>query len=114
MSSIILTVNLKGAISGPTKHTTKQIVTVDVTPIGSKQTEVVSRKIKHNDRVATECYKKINLSSEVVSDFQNGECPYWEKPHFWKTMNKKQRLESHLKRYDEGYGISYDFLEFQN
>lgn len=111
MSSLILTINLRGIIEGPKKHTDKQVITIDVAPIGSKHPEIISRKIKHNDRNATECTKKIKLSSETVDDFQNGECPHWEKPHFWKTMNKKQRLESHLKRYDEGHGFSYDFIE---
>jgi len=105
---ILLTINLLGRIGGCVKHTTKQVVTVDVTPMNHKQPEYITRKIKHTDRVATPCVKKLRISSEVVLGWQYGECPAWVKPTVWKSMNKKQRLESHLNRFDEGYGISYE------
>ena len=111
MGSLILTIKLKGAVKGPQKHVDKQVVSVDVSLLGSKSPDIMTRKILHTDLVESDCVRKMRLSSEIVDEFQSGECPYWEKPHFWKTMSKKQRLESHLKRYDEGYGFSYDFLE---
>lgn len=111
MSSAILTINLKGQVIGPVKHTDKQVVSVDATPFGSKSKEYVTKKIKHNDRVQTICTRKLKLSAETVSSFQSGECPFWEKPYRWLKMSKIQRLESHLNRYDEGYGISYTLIE---
>lgn len=110
-SSLLLTITLKGVISGPKKHTDKQVVTVNVTPIGNKVPEFMSKKIRHTDRYETECSRKLKLSEELVHEFENSECPYWEKPATWKSMTKSQRLLSHLKRYDEGYGISFDFLD---
>lgn len=107
-AGILLTINLQGRVIGCVKHTTKQVVTVDVTPIGAKHQELMTRKIKHTDRVASICTKKLRISSDVVLGWQNGECPHWVKPTVWKNMNKKQKLESHLSRFDEGYGISYE------
>lgn len=106
-SGILLTINLQGRIGGCVKHTTKQIVTVDVTPVGSKHPEIISRKIKHTDRESVACVKKLRISQEVVDGWQNGEAPFWVKPYTWKGMNKKQRLEAYLNRFDEGFGISY-------
>lgn len=111
MKSVLLTINLKGALCGPVKHTDKQIVTVDVSEMGSKHPEFISRKIVHNDRISVPCSKKLKFSEEIISDWERGECPHWEKPSQWKTMTKNQKLMSHLKRYDEGFGISVDIIE---
>ena len=113
MSAIILTINLRGSIGGPKKHVDKQVISINVAPLGSKSPEIITRKIKHTDRGETPCCRKMKLSEELVYEFENSECPHWEKPHHWKQLSKKQRLESHLKRYDEGLGISYDYLESQ-
>lgn len=107
-SGILLTVNLQGRVIGCVKHTTKQTVTVDVTPIGIKHTELMTRKIKHSDRIASSCVRKMRISSEVVAYWQSSECPYWSKESQWKNMNKKQRLEAYVKRFDEGFGVSYE------
>ena len=109
--SVLLTINLKGEVCGPIKHTEKQIVTVDVSPIGAKHPEFISKKILHNDRVSVACTRKMRFSEEIVSEWERGECPYWEKPSQWKTMSKAQKLMSNLKRYDEGFGISVDIIE---
>lgn len=106
-SGILLTVNLPGRVIGCVKHTTKQTVTVDVTPLGVRYPEMMTRKIKHSDREMSVCTRKLHISSEVVLGWQTGECPHWVKPTHWKTMNKKQRLESHVNRFDEGFGVSY-------
>ena len=110
-SALLLTIKLKGKISGPKKHTDRQVVTVNVTPIGARFPEVMTKKILHTDRVETECSKKMRLSEELVHEFETSECPHWEKPTTWKNMSRSQRLLSHLKRYDEGYGISFDFID---
>lgn len=110
MSSIILTINLQGQIEGMIKHVDKQIYSVDVAPLGAKHPEIVHRKIKHSDRMPTKCTRKVTLSEETISSFY-GECPFWEKPGNWSKMSKEQKLHSHLNRYDEGFGYSYDKIE---
>ena len=110
MESILLKVYLKGQISGFVKHVDNQIVTVDVTPIGSKHPETMSKKILHTNRVATECSRNTRISEEAVKNWASAECPFWEKPHVWKTFSRTKKIESFLKRFDEGHGISYEFI----
>ena len=110
MESILLKVHLKGQISGFQKHTDRKIVTVDVTPIGSKHPETVSKNILHTDRVSTECSRNTRISEDAVKNWASAECPFWEKPHVWKTLSRIKKIESFLKRFDEGYGISYEFI----
>jgi hypothetical protein len=110
-SAILLTVQLKGQIKGPEKHIDKQIVSVDVSPIGAKQPDFIHKKIKHNDRLSMECTRKTRISEEVVTNWENSECPFWEKPSHWKTMNKLQKITSYINRHDEGYGVSFDFVD---
>lgn len=110
-SALLLTINLKGRVQGPKKHTTKQVVTVDITPMGSKYPEFMTKKIRHTDRSETECTRKMRISEETVREFENSECPHWEKPSVWKSFTKTQKLVSHLKRYDEGFGFSFDFID---
>lgn len=109
-SGIVLTINLKGRISGPVKHTDKQIVTVDIAPLGAKYPEIVSRKIRHNDRIPTSCSRRLKISEEVVETWLHADCPHWEKPHQWKAMTRPQKIQSYLKSFDEGYGINYEFV----
>lgn len=111
MNSVLLSVKLPGRLTGPKKHFEYQIVTVDVTAVGAKAKEFMTRKIKHNDRVDSDCSKKMKFSEESVRDMENSECPHWETPSKWKSMSKYQKLVSHLKRYDEGYGITIDIFE---
>lgn len=110
-SSILLTIKLKGKIGGPIKHVDKQVITVDVTPIGAKYSEHMTRKIKHNDRIESECSRKLRISEELVNSWEGVECPHWEKPNQWKSMSSIQRITSHVNRFDEGYGVTFDFLE---
>ena len=110
-SGILLTVHLKGRITGPQKHVDKQIVSVDVSPMGAKQPDFIHKKIRHTDRVSTDCSRKMRISEEIVGEWERSECPYWEKPSNWKTMTKIQKITSHVKRYDEGHGVSFDFMD---
>lgn len=111
MSSIILIVNLKGQLTGSTKHVDSQLMKVDATPLKSRYPVIIEKNIKHSDRKSSDCVRKMRLSEETVSYFQSGECPHFEKASHWKGMSKKQRLEAHLKRYDEGFGYTYSILE---
>ena len=108
---IVITVNLKGRLGGPVKHTTRQTYSVNVAPLGSKVPLKMTRKIKHTDREEKECVRKVYLSEEVVAGFQSNEVPYWVNKHNWSKMTRKQRLESYLERFDEGYGYSYEYVD---
>lgn len=107
-SAIVATINLPGVLSGRVKHTTKQTGTVDVSPIGAKNPEWITRKIKHTDRPITSCVRIVPISGAVVTNWVKGEAPYGVKPQIWRTLNKKQKIEVHLSRLDEGYGFSYE------
>lgn len=108
MSSILLSVKLKGQLTSPVKHVDSQIITLDLsTP---KRSNVISKKIVHTNRIESECYRKLKISEEVVNYMESSECPAWEKPIRWKNMSKKLRVLSHLNRLDEGFGISIEYL----
>ena len=111
---ITVTVNLKGRLGGPVKHTTRQTYSVDVTPIGSKIPLKMTRKIKHTNREEKKCVRKVYLSEEVVTEFQSSETPHWENKYNWSKITRKQRLESYLERFDEGYGYSYEYVDSIN
>jgi hypothetical protein len=110
MSSILLTVNLKGRLGCPVKHVDFQKVTVDVAPMDAHRPEFVSKVIKFNDRSEASCQRKQIISEDVVNHWATSECPYWESPHHWKTFTKHQRILSYLHRFDEGFGISFEFI----
>lgn len=109
-SGVFVTINLKGHISGPIKHTDKQLVTVDVSTAKDKYPVYVSRKIQHNDRPQTKCFRKVRISEEVVDFWAHSECPHWEKAGAWKGMKPIQKIESFINNFDEGYGVSYEFI----
>lgn len=110
MESILLTVNLNGCISGPKAHVDLQINRVDVSRIGSKHAEWITNRICHTDRTPEPCVRKMTIDSSIVSDWVSNTCPPWEKIGAWEAKNDKQRIESHLSRYDEGYGYEYSFF----
>ena len=111
MSSILLKVFLAGEISGPVESVDIQKSTVDVSKIGSKHPDWVTKKICHTDRVSVPCHRKMIIDSDIVDGWTNSDCPRWEKPTVWKTKTPQQKIESHLSQYDEGFGISYEYLE---
>lgn len=110
-SSILLTINLRGQVEGFKKHVDKQIVTVDVTAVGAKFAESISRKIKHTDRAETVCSRKVRISEEIVSGWETSECPFWEKPSDWKNKSRVQKIISNVNRFDEGFGVTFDFID---
>ena len=107
---IVVTVNLPGALLGPVKHTTKQVGRVDVSPVGSKNPEWITRRIKHTDRPVGNCFRIFPLSAEIVKSWTSAHAPapYWVKPQTWKKLNEQQKLMAMLSRFDEGYGVSYE------
>lgn len=106
MSGLILTIRLQGRVSGPKVHSNNQDVQVDV---GGRD-RMLSAKIKHTNREPQPCVRIMRLSEEVVKGFQ-GECPYWEKERNWKNLSNFKKLMSHLNRYDEGFGFTFEFLD---
>lgn len=107
---LIITVFLKGKLKGPVLHTTKQSVTVDISKVGAKYPEYITRKILYTDRGEFEAYRKLLISEEVVKFWISNECPYWEKPYKWKSLKTNQRLQSYIDRFDEGFGVSFIIL----
>ena len=108
-TAIVVTVNLPGALLGPVKHTTKQVGRVDVSPVGSKKPEWITRRIKHTDRPVGNCTRVFPLPAETVKAWtkHDAPAPYWVKPQIWKKLSEEQKLMAMLSRYDEGYGVSY-------
>lgn len=102
---IIITVNLLGQISGMVKHTNKQRHTCQTSK------GPISKVIKHSDRKEVECTRRTNISSEVVYFWTSDACPEWEDVRRWKKMNERQRLISHVVRFDEGYGVTFDIVK---
>lgn len=111
ISAILLTVNLKGELLGQVRHTTEQSYTIDQSPVGSKYSDFVTRKILHTNRETQKCYKKVTIPENIVTSWACGDCPQWEKPSVWKDMLPEKRIDSHLRRYDEGFGFSFEFLD---
>lgn len=109
-NGIILTVNLRGKLSGSPKEKSTFIESADCTPFGSKVPLVIKNEITHGVRIETKCVRKLNISAEVVSSWVKGECPHWEKKFIWAHMNNPQRLQSHLRRFDEGFGYTSEAL----
>ena len=109
-NGIILTVILAGKIGGLTKHVDLQEVAVDCTPLKSQSKLIMRTTIAHSNRVDNKCTRKELITGEVVTGWVRGESPYWEKKFIWKSMNNKQKLQSYLRRSDEGFGFTYEEL----
>lgn len=107
MTDISVVVNLPGALSGPVKHVSKQVGTVDISPVGSKTPQIITRKIKHNDRVQSPCFRVFPIQGNIVKEWVKGECPYWVHPKQWKKMTNNQRIMAHLSLFDVGFGVSF-------
>ena len=102
---IIITTVLEGQLSGRVKHTNKQRHSCNT------DKGVISRIIKHSDRFPTECTRKTNISSDVVSFWTSDVCPEWENTKRWKSMTERQRLVSHVIRFDEGSGVTFEIIK---
>ena len=106
MDSVIVTVYLQGVIGGCVKHTNRQKSSFR---LGGKD---LIKVIKHTDREVTQARRIFTVSSEFTTIWAKEDlCPYWEKPKDWKGMSPTLRVESHLKRFDEGFGVDYEFLD---
>ena len=108
MSGIIVSVNLPGSLSGYVKHETMQQHSVKTRDLKRENDIVLTAQILHSDRVPQRCVRVINISPVVVKSWQIGLNPYWVTLKDWKKMSSEQRIASHVSRFDEGYGVSYE------
>lgn len=89
------------------KHTIKVTNYVDNRPV----VEIIS----FHTRKTKPAMQSINLSKDSYNYMTSSECPSWSKPKVWNTMNKKERLESHLQRIVESLdGVSYTYQIFED
>lgn len=95
--ALIITVNLKGELCGPVVHTDSQVVSF----------EKRSVKIIHNNRKEQVCYKRIQITDDVLKYWLN-ECPKWEKQSRWKMLTNNQKIQSHVNKFDEGFGVKFE------
>ena len=95
--ALIITVNLKGELCGPVVHTDSQVVSF----------EKRSVKIIHNNRKEQVCYKRIQITNDVLK-YWLGECPKWEKQSRWKMLTNNQKIQSHVIKFDEGFGVKFE------
>lgn len=110
-TSILINVNLPGALGGAVKSVTRQKNLIYVTNPETKETEPCVRKILHTDREIRECVRSFIISGEIVASWVEGNCPMWEKPYRWRTMSKNQKLRSYVYSYDEGFGVTYKSID---
>lgn len=108
--SLIITVNLLGSVGAPVKHTHMQEVKVNISSENNKKPFYITKKIKHTDRKRTNCCKKVKIEDSVLKFWENSDCPKWEKPSNWKKYNKQKKVESYIKSFDEGYGVTYTII----
>ena len=95
--ALIITVNLKGELCGQTEHINSQIVSF----------EKRSVKIIHDNRKEQLCYKRIQITNDVLK-YWLGECPKWEKQSRWKMLTNNQKIQSHVNKFDEGFGVKFE------
>ena len=110
-SEVLLTINLQGEIGGCVRSVDKQSMTVDATPQNSRVPLMITRVITHTDRPQSTCFKSLKINSEVIESWESSECPSWASSSLWKKLTKKQRVGAFIKRFDEGFGVSFSFID---
>ncbi len=97
-----------GEIEGRIPHLTRQRHTV---LLSEEFGGSMNRNILHSDRIPTKACRIFTVAAEHVTSWvRKDQCPEWEKPEHWANKTREQRLLSHLRRFDEGYGVSYEDL----
>ena len=108
---MIITVNLPGKYKGSVRHTETQTVRTDISKPGAKKILLGDVNIVHNDRVESECYRKVEISAQVLSEWVNGKPPYFEKPRDWQRYTDAKKIAAYASLFDEGYGVEYAITE---
>lgn len=106
-NGLVITVNLPGRIGGSVSHTSSQTVKVDVSSEGSKRAILVDANINHTDRPMQDCYRKINISPEVLESWVGNKAPYFVKPQDWQRYDRARKIIAHVSTFDEGFGVDY-------
>lgn len=107
MDSIIIKVNQQGIIEGNVKHNNWQQHTALLSP---EEGSFVTKMIKHTDRVELPSIRMVPISGNVVTGWTQGDSPFWEEARNWRKMSPIQKVISHVNRFDDGYGVSFEFL----
>lgn len=97
--ALLVTTNLVGTIGGCVRSENEQST-------NGYQYALV-KKIKHTDRIVNPCTRVTKISKSTLNAWL-AECPYWEKPGNWKNYSRDKKILSHVARFDEGYGVSYN------
>ena len=100
-NALIIVVNLLGQLEGCVSHKDTQLYQ---NPLTKKNVSIL-----HTDRKQNRCYKRINISKTVLNSWTK-DCPFWEKPKHWEKLSKQQRINSHVAKFDEGYGVTYEII----
>ena len=106
-NGLVITVNLTGRIGGSVSHTSSQTVKVDVSSEGSKRAILVDAEINHTDRPTHNCYRKINISPEVLDSWIVNKAPYFVKPQDWQRYDRTRKIIAHVSTFEEGFGVDY-------
>lgn len=122
INGIVLNVKLQGQLSSPVSNKSSKEITSKVKKSPFEKGIVDGRKVNYvtpnglylalnnfQQREIQGCVRKMNISGEVIKMWLR-ECPQWEKPFIWKSMTNTQKLRSHLNRFDEGFGYSFEEL----
>ena len=105
MEGLIVTINLPGRIGGLTKHVNREKHTIKM------QNDVyISKVILHSDRGESTCFKKLNISEEILNMWCSDEVPSWSTNKKWKMLTNEQKVLSYVKGLDEGFGFSLEYL----
>ena len=106
MAGLLVSVPLKGQISGFVQHNSRQKHSVKVS-----DTEYVSKMILHTDRKEVPAEKTFTISEEVLEYWLSNNAPEWVSERNWKFFSNHQRIMSYLEGFDEGYGVTYERLD---
>lgn len=109
-NSIIITVNLAGAVIGSVRSVDKQANTVYLAGGKDYSPGPHTRTILHTDRKPVVCNRSFTVAGDVVASWVTGTCPAWVKPSIWRGLSKGQRLAAQVQGFDEGFGVSFDSI----
>lgn len=109
MNGIIININLKGRLEGPVKHVDTEIVRANVAEINQKSF-YKDVEINHTSRKESPCIKKCTIDEDTVSFWTSDVVPIWSDQKTWKRLTKDQKLSKYVERFDEGYGVSFEYI----
>ena len=109
MNGVIININLKGRLEGSVKHVDTEKVRVNVSEIGQKPFYKYV-EINHTSRKDSPCVKKCSIDQDTVSFWTSDVVPVWSDQKTWKKLTKEQKLAKYVERFDEGYGVSFEYI----